>query len=351
MNPDNSPAGRARRYIAKMPKAVSGSGGHRATFAVACCLREFGLCWEEAWQLFIEWNADCLPPWPEGDLRHKLADAWRRTAPREAYAPCTGIRRPPSQAVPPARPCPALAPQPQPSAGTGPRLPALSAGTGLERSTLATLRGVSIGAVEDAIRRGLVAFGPFRGLRAWFLGDRTRRAVEARRLDGQPWAVGVKVWSLPGSLGNWPVGILQADPGMVLVLVEGAGDLLGVLDLAAAAGAAPRVAPVVMLGAAKRIHPDALPKFAGRRVRILAQADEAGRLGAERWRAELHDSGAAVDILNVGDVATRALGAPGAAGVKDWNDWAKNPAADFPACLAPIFPESDSEDPVLGKPL
>lgn len=339
MNPDNSPAGRARRYIAKMPKAVSGSGGHRATFAVACCLREFGLRWEEAWQVLVEWNAECLPPWAEGDLRHKLADAWRKTAPREDYAPRTGNRLPPSPAVPPARPCPSRAPQPAPADGTGPRLklPPLSSGTDLDRSTLAAIRGISVGAVDDAIRRGLVAFGPFRGLRAWFLGDRTRRAVEARRLDGQSWAAGVKVWSLPGSLGNWPVGVLQAAPDAVLVLVEGAGDLLGVLELAAAADAVPRVAPVVMLGAAKRIHPDALPSFAGRRVRVLAQADEAGRSGADRWRAELAEAGAAADVLNVEDVAKDV---PEARAVKDWNDWAKLPASKLPANLAPIFPHA-----------
>ena len=40
---------RARAYLARIPGAVSGAGGHKATFHVACVLvHDFGLSIEEA---------------------------------------------------------------------------------------------------------------------------------------------------------------------------------------------------------------------------------------------------------------------------------------------------------------
>lgn len=67
---------RARRWVAKMPAAVSGSGGHPATFHVACVLVQgFGLPPSQAWPLMLEYNERCLPPWSERELRHKLDGA------------------------------------------------------------------------------------------------------------------------------------------------------------------------------------------------------------------------------------------------------------------------------------
>jgi putative DNA primase/helicase len=67
---------RARRYVAKMPSAVSGQGGHPATWAVAqVLLRGFALSVDEARPLMGEYNARCQPPWSEKELEHKLTDA------------------------------------------------------------------------------------------------------------------------------------------------------------------------------------------------------------------------------------------------------------------------------------
>jgi hypothetical protein len=67
---------RARRYVATLPIAVSGNRGHDALFLTACVLAHgFKLSDDEAWPLLIEYNARCLPPWSERDLKHKLADA------------------------------------------------------------------------------------------------------------------------------------------------------------------------------------------------------------------------------------------------------------------------------------
>jgi hypothetical protein len=75
---------RARRYLAKMPPAVSGQHGHDQTFAVACTLVQgFGLGVADAAPLFAEYNARCSPPWSEPDLAHKLTDANRAAPPTE----------------------------------------------------------------------------------------------------------------------------------------------------------------------------------------------------------------------------------------------------------------------------
>ena len=67
-------ADRARGYVEKMPEAISGSGGHDALFAVASALiHGFDLPEADAWQILIEYNARCLPPWSERELRHKLS--------------------------------------------------------------------------------------------------------------------------------------------------------------------------------------------------------------------------------------------------------------------------------------
>src|SRR5262245_41268498 len=85
----NSILNRAQLYLCKSPPAISGNGGHNATFRVACKLVEFGLGRGEAWQLLCEWNRTCLPPWSEAELRHKLSDAFRtaRPASRVAFSP------------------------------------------------------------------------------------------------------------------------------------------------------------------------------------------------------------------------------------------------------------------------
>jgi hypothetical protein len=69
---------RARRYIAAIPHAVSGHQGDVATFQVCCRLvRGFALTDEEALWAIQEWNASCLPPWSERELRWKLNSARR----------------------------------------------------------------------------------------------------------------------------------------------------------------------------------------------------------------------------------------------------------------------------------
>ncbi|MFO0892132.1 MAG: phage/plasmid primase, P4 family [Isosphaeraceae bacterium] len=69
-------AGRAARYLDRMPPAVSGQRGHDRTFHAACVLiKRFGLSVEEARPLLADWNRRCEPPWSERELDHKLTSA------------------------------------------------------------------------------------------------------------------------------------------------------------------------------------------------------------------------------------------------------------------------------------
>ncbi len=69
---------RIRRYMAAAPAAVSGSGGHQQTFAVARALvHGIGLSVEEARPFLCEYNTRCEPPWSERALEHKLRSADR----------------------------------------------------------------------------------------------------------------------------------------------------------------------------------------------------------------------------------------------------------------------------------
>lgn len=69
---------RARRYVAAMPPAQSGAGGHNATFAVACALvKGFNLSVDQARPLLNEFNQGCSPPWSDKELEHKLTQADR----------------------------------------------------------------------------------------------------------------------------------------------------------------------------------------------------------------------------------------------------------------------------------
>lgn len=68
---------RARKYLVKLPPAISGQGGHSATFRAACALViGFGLERDQALALLREWNeTHCHPPWSERELVHKVTDA------------------------------------------------------------------------------------------------------------------------------------------------------------------------------------------------------------------------------------------------------------------------------------
>ena len=194
---------------------------------------------------------------------------------------------------------------PKPTAPTPrakPSLPVLEIGTAADLEALAKLRGIGLEGLQWASERGVLRFTTSQrfGVRAWIVTDGQRMNAQARRLDGQGWAhlEGAKAWTLPGSWAAWPLAIREAADFPAIALCEGSPDFLAAHYFALWEQAShhakrdAQCAPVAMLGASQRIHADALPLFAGKRVRIFCHADEAGQRSAHQWAEQL----ATVDV-------------------------------------------------------
>ena len=88
--------------------------------------------------------------------------------------------------------------------------PAFEAPTQAEIETIAALRGLSPEGVTLAHERGLLFIADSQEGRAWIITDSCRKNAQARRLDGKPWErKNSKAWTLPGSVGGWPVGLRE----------------------------------------------------------------------------------------------------------------------------------------------
>jgi hypothetical protein len=69
---------RARQYVAGIPAAVSGQGGHKQTLSVALALiHGFALPAADALPILEAYNARCDPPWTAAELQRKLTSAAR----------------------------------------------------------------------------------------------------------------------------------------------------------------------------------------------------------------------------------------------------------------------------------
>ncbi len=67
---------RAALWLAKVPPAISGSGGHSTTYTAAVGLvHGFGLSSADAFKLLSDWNRSCQPPWTDRELLHKIRQA------------------------------------------------------------------------------------------------------------------------------------------------------------------------------------------------------------------------------------------------------------------------------------
>jgi hypothetical protein len=67
-------------YLAKIEPAKSGERGHNKTFGAACRVGPgFDIPEDEAFRLIkAHYNPRCQPPWTDKQLRHKLADAYKK---------------------------------------------------------------------------------------------------------------------------------------------------------------------------------------------------------------------------------------------------------------------------------
>ena len=168
---------------------------------------------------------------------------------------------------------------------------------------LAALRGLSVEGCRLAAERGLLRFCEWKGRLCWAVTDGRSINAQVRRMSGKPWQeIGAKAWTLPGSRASWPLGVEESRRFPISLLVEGGPDILAAHHFAFAHRRQADAAVVGMLGAANKIPDDALPAFRGKRVRIMAHADEAGIRGAKTWRNQLRTVGAVVDAADFSTV-------------------------------------------------
>jgi hypothetical protein len=196
---------------------------------------------------------------------------------------------------------------------------------------LAKLRNLSPEAVALAVQRGLVRFGKHAGHAAWFVTDASRHNAQARRMDGQRWAEigGKKAWTIcPPGNASWPLGAKEAASFPCIGWCEGGPDLLAAFHFILAEARQSDCAAVAMLGAGLSIHGDALPLFAGKRIRIFGHSDAsgAGDKAVGRWAWQLTRARAEVDACNFS-----RLRKTDASPVKDLNDCTLISADDFDA--------------------
>lgn len=163
---------------------------------------------------------------------------------------------------------------------------------------------------------------------SWCAIDATRRVAEFRRMDNALYPVregtGIKSWSTRGK--SWPLGASTMGNRCGVLLVEGGPDMLAGYHFLRRHGMLDRVAVVCMLGAGNRMHEESLSYFAGKRVRIMVDADPLkdglpvngetsevkakkrsmpGMEAAVRWTEQLTAAGAAVETFCVGPVYVR----------------------------------------------
>jgi Bifunctional DNA primase/polymerase, N-terminal len=71
---------RALAYLDKLPPAISGNGGHAATYTAATVLvHGFEIEPERALDMLVQhYNPRCEPPWTEKELRHKVTSAAKK---------------------------------------------------------------------------------------------------------------------------------------------------------------------------------------------------------------------------------------------------------------------------------
>ncbi len=82
----------AYRYLDRMGPAIEGQGGDAHTFTVCCAIAVgYNFPYETTMEILGDWNKTCMPPWPEDELRKKVANAMRYA--KEAWngRRCDGI--------------------------------------------------------------------------------------------------------------------------------------------------------------------------------------------------------------------------------------------------------------------
>jgi hypothetical protein len=187
--------------------------------------------------------------------------------------------------------------------------------------------------LEIAVQRGLLWTGEIYDhesqgpVPAWILTDDSRWNAQARRMDGKPWLLSggtsAKAKTLPGSSASWPIGAANLENAQNVIFTEGPPDMLAAITAVFLANKQSMpfmdgIGFVCVAGAKNSLHPESLPCFKGRRVRIVPHMDLSGTgMGAaEDWAKQLLAAGARVEWFDLAGLRQMDGGA-----VKDLNDF------------------------------
>jgi hypothetical protein len=196
----------------------------------------------------------------------------------------------------------------------------LEKGTTKDFSKLAGLLGVSIPAIRSASDDGTLRFfdHPVNG-RCWSVLDapwesdatgrcssgnaRSRkpsRVRQDRRLDGSPFVFSNGSHAKGRTVGSPVFPVARFPLNLHAILCEGSSDFLAAYHLIHVENLPHTFSPVAILGAANRIHEEALAKFSGCSVLAFPDYDRAGIRGMYRWEKQLHDTTAKFRIFDYG---------------------------------------------------
>ena len=288
---------RARHYLAKIPVAVSGQGGHSTAFkAVYAITVGFDLNEDEALAALSDWNAACEPPWSERELRHKIASARRYGHRPPGYLLGDQERaKTPKKVTPPA----ITLTENERKARQRNNWPIFERLTRAELEAIARLRNLPLDAVIGAYRQQFLAAATVDSHRCFIVHEGS--FAQARRLDGgqlytregKP----TKAKNLLGSQGAFLGRRWLGGPTVKVLMLEGAISLIE--GLAAHEIVAPpdgwTVVAATAAGSRFYRDPELLSTLAGRIVRIVPDQDKEGLDGAATWLADLEEAGCEVD--------------------------------------------------------
>jgi hypothetical protein len=196
-------------------------------------------------------------------------------------------------------------------------------------SKLARQLAITPDAINEAVRRGLLSFVMHRNCRCWRFGD--LRNGSFRRVDGEPFHIkGESVKTEAETRGeSWHrlIGIddvVANDRRDILLTPEGSKDALAAFHFADAEGTLPRVGVLAGLGTGINVLAEDVEVFLHRRVRIIADVDQAGMQTAMRISQNLLRVAADVQIFSLAGLK-RDDGSP----VKDLFDLTRIDYDDF----------------------
>jgi len=169
----------------------------------------------------------------------------------------------------------------------------------------ANLRGYHQGAVEVMVKAGILRFTKAEGADCYVITDSTQRAAEIRRVDGELFRTGSKAYPLRGCDKSWLPGLAMMTGHPNVLITEGASDLLAAIDLYfryRKSGGTNMWCITAALGASiKRLHGDAVIVLRGRRVRLVPDADDAGKRMSAHFTDMLNRYGCTVDSVILTD--------------------------------------------------